>query len=69
MGFVGTVIAFAHQESQVSQGTRDPRDHQVLRGHPAHKGPPAYEETKATMANQEAKAPQAPRDLKEPKVT
>ena len=48
------VLVSAHQESRVSQVALDPRDQQVLRDRLALKDPWAHEETKVTMANQEA---------------
>ncbi len=59
MDHVVTVLAFAPQESQVSQGALDPRDQQVFRDHPALKDPRDHEETKVTPANKEAKDQEA----------
>ncbi len=69
MDLVRKVIVVAHQESRVFLGALVPRDQQVLRDLPALKDPWDHEDIKATMANQEAKAPKAPkapRDLKGP---
>ena len=54
MDLVVMVLVSAPQESQVSQVALDPRDQQVLRDRLALKDPWAHEETKVTMANQEA---------------
>ena len=62
------VLAFARRESQVCRETLDPRDRQALRAHPASKDPQDRVETKATMANQEVKAPQVPRELRDPRA-
>ena len=48
------VLVFAPRESRVSQVALDPRDQQVLRDRLVLKDPWAHEETKVTMANQEA---------------
>ena len=64
VGHVITVLASAHQEFPVSQETRDPRDQQVLRGHPAimdPKEPWVHEDTKVK------KEPVEERDLEGPK--
>ncbi len=61
-------IVVAHQGSQVSRGALVPGDQQEFRDHLALRDPWDHEEIKATMANQEAKARQAPRDLKGPRA-
>jgi len=52
-----------HQESQVSLVVQVQRDQQVSRDRPARRDPWDNVETGAMMANQEAKALQAPRDF------
>ena len=54
MDLVVMVLASAPQEFRVSQVVLDPRDQQVLRDLLALKDPWAHEQTKVTMANQEA---------------
>ena len=68
LDLVVTVLAFAHQESQVSLEALVPRDQRALRDHPARKDPWGRVETKVTMANQEVKAPQAPTELRGPRA-
>ncbi len=68
MELVGIVIVAARQESQEFQAALVPRDQQVLRDLLVLKDLWDHEETKATMANQQAKARQAPRDLMDPRA-
>ena len=63
MDLVVMAAAFARQESQVCREALDHRGQQILRDQPVRKGPQDYVETEATLRNQEAKGPRAPRDL------
>ena len=57
------VAVVPRQESQVSLEARVLRGQQVLQDRPACKDPLDNVATEAMMANQEVKAPRAPKDL------